>query len=303
MRQRDDPPGCAGRLDVIGRSWKDSAIAASARLGTRENSCLVNGPDGERTSEAGGTRRLADIPPRGGWILTRTLMIEPAARAAGTGRPRADTGPQVEFHSRKETSMTRRETRKTRPERRARIGTECLESRNLLSGLGSTPTAQLVSVPPSIPHQTSLLGATRPIAELKYTFETPKGGSQSLRTTLQGANQNGGGAQDVTKISGSFQSSLWSGTGSDTYMKITGPRESVAYFKQDEVQTTLWSGTGQDTYMKITGPRESVAHFKQDEAHTVVSGASGPVAEMKITGPDVIPQTSPSAATNSFNFG
>ena len=113
--------------------------------------------------------------------------------------------------------MTRRETRKTRSERRARIGTECLESRNLLSGLGSIASAQLVSVPPSIPHQTSLLGATQkgvlaqdltkisgsfqttlqgatgPIAELKYTFETPKGGSQSLRTTLQGANQNGGG--------------------------------------------------------------------------------------------------------------
>jgi hypothetical protein len=254
-------------------------------------------------------------------------MIEPAARAADTGRPRAATEPQVDFHSRRETSMTRRETRKKRSERRARIGTECLESRNLLSGLGSIASAQLVSAPPSgsyqtsVPgatpngvvahdltkisgsYQTSVQGATGPIAQLKYTFEAPSAVSGSFQTTLQGANQNGGGAQDVTKISGSFQSSLWSGTGSDTYMKITGPKESVAYFKQDEVQTSLWSGTGQDTYMKITGPKESVAYFKQDSTQTALSGASGPVALMKITGPDVTPQTLPSAATDSFNFG
>ena len=55
--------------------------------------------------------------------------------------------------------------------------------------------------------------------------------------------------------------------------------------------------------MKITGPRESVAYFKQDNPQTELWGASGPVVQMKITGPDVSPQTSPSAATDSFNFG
>jgi len=230
--------------------------------------------------------------------------------------------------------MSRRETRKIRSERRARIGTECLESRNLLSGLGSIASAQLVSVPPSSSYQTSVQGVigpiaqlkytgpresvahskqdspqtalwsgTGPIAQLKYTFEAPAAPSVSFRTSLQGANQNGGGAQDITKISGSFQTSLWSGTGSDTYMKITGPREAVAYFKQDGPETSVWSGSGPVAQMKITGPNESVAYSKQDNTQTAVWGASGPVAHMKITGPEVSPQTSQSAATDSFNFG
>jgi hypothetical protein len=168
--------------------------------------------------------------------------------------------------------MTHRETLKIRSERRARIGTECLESRNLLSGLGSIASAQLVSVPPSGSFQTSVQVATGPIAQLKYTFDAPQAHSGSFQTTLLGATQNGVLAQDVTKISGSFQTSLWSGAGSDTYMKIPGPKEAVAYFKQDSPQTAL-------------------------------RGATGPVAQMKITGPDVTPQTSPSAATDSFNFG
>src|SRR5579863_3099453 len=79
-------------------------------------------------------RRRA-ILPHGGRTLTWTLLIEPATCAAGAGRPRADPGRPVESHPRKEPPMTRHETRKTRSGRRARIETESLESRNLLSTL------------------------------------------------------------------------------------------------------------------------------------------------------------------------
>jgi hypothetical protein len=167
-------------------------------------------------------------------------MIEPAARAAGTGRPRAELGPQVEFHSRRETLMTRRETRKLRSERRARIGTECLETRNLLSGLGSITTAQLASVPPSGSYQTALIGGTESVAQLKYTFEAP------------------------SAVPGSYQTSLVGGT------------ESVAYFKQDKPQTALWGAAESSSLMKITGPHESVAYFKQDKPQTALWGETGP---------------------------
>jgi hypothetical protein len=133
-----------------------------------------------------------DIPPHGGQILTRTLMIEPAARAVGMGRPRADPGPQGEFHSRKGTSMTRRETRKIRSERRARIGTECLESRDLLSGLGAIAPAQLVSVPPSGSYQTALWGASGPATYMKIT-----GPDVNHQTSLWG----GAESFDLTKVS------------------------------------------------------------------------------------------------------
>jgi hypothetical protein len=120
--------------------------------------------------------------------------------------------------------------------------------------------------------QTSLRSGTGSVAQLKYTFEAPSAISGSIQTTLPGATQNDVVAQDLTKISGSYQTSLLGGSEPVAQMKITGPKESVAYFKQDSTQTSLL-------------------------------GASGPVAQMKITGPDVSPQTSPSAAIDSFNFG
>jgi hypothetical protein len=180
--------------------------------------------------------------------------------------------------------MTRRETRKTSPERRARIGTECLESRNLLS-VGAVAPAQLISAPPSGAYQTALLSAPEPGTYMKIT-----GPRESVAYFKQ---------DDVTKISGSYQTSVQGATGPIAQLKYTfeAPAVSGSY------QTSLTGGTAWDTYMKIPGAKESVAHSKQDSPQTALWSASGPGAQMKITGPDVSPQTAPSAARDSFNFG
>jgi hypothetical protein len=128
-------------------------------------------------------------------------------------------------------------------------------------------------------YQTLVQGATGPVAQIKYwgPQATVPG---SYKTALLGATQNGVVAQDLTKISGSYQTSLLGATESGSQMKITGPKESVAYFKQDSPQTALWGATESSSQMKITGPNESVAYSKQD-----------------------FHQTSPPAAIDSFNFG
>jgi hypothetical protein len=101
-------------------------------------------PSENKKREPFDVRRRA-IPPHGGRTRTRTSLIEPATCAAGTGRPRADSGRPVESHPRKEPPMTRHETRKTRSGRRARIETEFLESRKLLSTLAKCTPAVLAA--------------------------------------------------------------------------------------------------------------------------------------------------------------
>jgi hypothetical protein len=130
--------------------------------------------------------------------------------------------------------MTRRETRKTRSGRRARIGTECLESRNLLSGPGAIAPAQFVPVPPSGSYLTSLRGATGPVAQMKIT-----GPNVNYQTSLWGGSES----LDYTKVGKVVhQTSKWSATEPVARMKITGPDVNH--------QTSLW------------GAPESFAHLK-----------------------------------------
>jgi hypothetical protein len=107
-------------------------------------------------------------------MLTWTLLIGPAARAAGTGRPRADPTLPWESQLRREPSMTRRETQKIRAERRSRIEAESLESRNLLSQLGSLGTPDLIVHPPHAkltPEIRAVEFDAKCVADAKYVTE------------------------------------------------------------------------------------------------------------------------------------
>jgi len=115
-----------------------------------------------------------------------------------------------------------------------------------------------------------------------------------------GATQNGVVAQDLTKISGSYQTLVQGATGPMAQLKYTFEAPSAV---SGSSQTTVLAAAGPVAQMKITGPKESVAYSKQDSPQTAVWGATESSSQMKITGPDVSPQTSPSAAIDSFNFG
>jgi hypothetical protein len=129
-------------------------------------------PENRKRIPFDGRRRA--IPPHGGRMLSWMSLIEPAACAAGTGRPRADPTFPWESQLRGEPSMTRRETRKIRAERRPRIEAECLESRNLLSQLGSLGPPELIVHPPDAKLTPEIRAArfdAQCVADAKYATE------------------------------------------------------------------------------------------------------------------------------------
>jgi hypothetical protein len=159
--------------------------------------------------------------------------------------------------------------------------------------------------------QTSLRSGTGPVAQLKYTgprVSVAYDNTDSPQTSLW--SETGPIAQEkltfeAPSVSGSYQTSLKGGTDSATYMKITGPKESVGYFKQDSPQTGVWRGTVSVPHLKYTFEAPVVSGSFQTSLpgatqngvvaqditkisgsfQTTLSGASGPVAQLKIGAP------------------